>query len=169
MIKREDIKYRIGTTSKPGASKKWATVLVYIDARTAQEELDEKFGSENWQYTWSSTPGHDFAIHGELRVKTEDGTWISREDVGYPQANKMKKKVDETEVLKDAVSDAQKRCAVQFGIGRFLYDAPNLWTQAVVTDAKGYVRKLDKLGEQEIEGRIDKWYAQIEKTLKEDK
>lgn len=162
MIKKEEIKYRIGQTSKPDAGKKWAMVLVYIDARTCQEELDEKFGDMNWQFTWTTTAGHDYAVHGELRVKAEDGAWLSREDVGYPQEMKMKGNVNDSEALKDAVSDALKRCAVQFGIGRFLYDAPTLFTYEVETYSNGKVKKISKEGEKEIEQKIEKWYLSLE-------
>jgi hypothetical protein len=34
---------------------------------------------------------------------------------------------DEDEPLKSAVSDALKRCAVHFGIGRYLYHLPAIW------------------------------------------
>src|SRR5207244_2735797 len=33
----------------------------------------------------------------------------------------------EDEILKSAVSDALKRCAVHFGIGRYLYYLPRVW------------------------------------------
>ena len=45
---------------------------------------------------------------------------MSREDVGLAQEGGV-------DNLKAAASDALKRCAVQFGIGRYLYDLPQPW------------------------------------------
>lgn len=163
MIKRGDIKFRVGSTSKPGNEKPWAMALVYIDARTAQEELDSQFGEDGWHFTWSEVFGHPYAVHGVLKCKFEDSKWIVREDVGYPQANKMTEDVNDSESLKDAVSDALKRCAVQFGIGRFLYDAPTLFTYNVKVNVKGYVSGFTPDGERELTTKIDTWYKLIEK------
>jgi len=164
MINRDRISFRVGgsgVTSK-GA---WAMALVYIDARTCQEELDTKFGVDGWQFTWSEVCGHEFAVHGELQCKMDD-KWVTREDVGYPQELKMSKGVNDSEVLKDAVSDALKRCAVQFGIGRFLYDAPKLFSFNVKTGRNGKVKGFAVEGEQEISDKIDTWYKSISREAK---
>lgn len=136
--------------------------LAYIDARTAAEELDKKFGDLNWRFTWRTGSSAMWAVKGQLSVyNSELKEWITRQDVGYPQEGKTNEKADETEWMKDAVSDALKRCAVQFGVGRFLYDAPTLFTYEVKVDQSGKVYKLTDLGEKEIQGRINTWYKKV--------
>lgn len=159
MIKREDIKYRVGTSGNT-AKGPWAMALVYIDARTAHEELDGKYGQDGWEFTWDTLALHDWAVKGTLKCKVKD-TWITREDVGYPQERKMKGLLNDSEALKDAVSDALKRCAVTFGIGRILYNAPKLFTYNVKTNKDGKVIGFTEEGEKEIDSKIDAWYKGI--------
>lgn len=159
MIQRKNISFRVGSS---GVTTKgaWAMALVYIDARTCQDELDELFGKDGWEYSWGEVMGHEFAVHGTLRCKMGD-KWVIREDVGYPQELKMSKGVNDSEALKDAVSDALKRCAVQFGVGRFLYDAPKLFSYDVRVDKGGKVKGFTPEGEKEISEQIDQWYANL--------
>jgi len=169
MIKRKDIKYRVGKF-KVTAEKSFVTCLIYIDARTAMDELDLKYGADNWDFAWELLG--DWAVKGKLTIRKGDIV-ISREDVGYPNSEKTKKDKDKTEWLKDAVSDALKRCAVQFDIGRFLYDAPFLYTEEIntyVDKTSGEVRlnsynPLNDMGKQMIEGNITKWYNKLSKTV----
>lgn len=165
MIKRKDIKYRVNTF-KDLPKKTFATFLVYIDARTAMDELDGKYGEGNWEFNWRKVPDEKWAVRGRLKVYTKDRSLV-RHDVGYPADNKTYKSSDGSQWLKDAISDALKRCAVQFGIGRELYDAPFLYTEEVkvYTDAKGKARYkgLTSMGEQLIEGTITKWYDKLKK------
>lgn len=154
MIRLSDIKYRVSRANERGAQ-----CLVYIDARTAFDELDEKYGVGNWRFTYGKVEGEMWAIHGYLEVRL-DKEWIMHEDVGYPNDFKTTRKPSETQWMKDAVSDAVKRCAVQVGIGRFLYDAPFLFTREVEAHGKKWI--LTKMGKKEIQGRINDWYKKIQ-------
>lgn len=167
MIKLEDIKYRVGSF-KSTKAKTFATFLVYIDARVAMDELDAKYKMQNWDFEWERQEG-TFGVKGRLTVRDGESV-VVREDVGYPVDDKMKKGVAETEWLKDAVSDSLKRCAVHFGIGRELYDAPFLYTEELNTytgsDGKVHLNSynpLTNMGKQMIEGNIKKWYESINK------
>jgi hypothetical protein len=168
-ISLDRIQYRVGQTYYEADKKKLKGVsfLIYIDARTAQEQLDEKFEPQNWAFKWEKVEGNQWAVKGIMTVKMDkDSGWIVREDVGYPQENKKKDNLDTTEWLKDAVSDAEKRCAVQFGIGRFLYDAPFLYANRDAVEVSSYnglerYRKLTKEGEAKIMADIKKWYEAL--------
>lgn len=168
MIKRSDIKYRVGSF-KETDTKSFATFLIYIDARTACDGLDEKYGEDGWEFNWKLVDGHTYAIRGEMKAYTDVGERI-RSDVGYPQSAKVKKGVNDTEMLKDAISDALKRCAVQFGVGRELYSAPFLYTEEINTfGTKGSLKinsykPLNQTGKQMIEGNIDKWHKELTKS-----
>lgn len=155
-INLKDIQYRIGQSGAKGDAG-WAMCLIYIDARTATEILDKKYGELGWEFDWEQVPENKWAIRGNMQI-TKDQKIIKRSDVGYPQQGKKYSEPDQTEWLKDAVSDALKRCAVQFGVGRELYDAPLLFTKEVVVGSNGKVKKLTRIGDQIIQGEINKWY-----------
>jgi hypothetical protein len=56
-----------------------------------------------------------------LSVKIGEA-WVTKMDVGGPSDQK-----DEGDRRKAAFSDALKRAAVKFGVGRYLYDLPPVW------------------------------------------
>jgi hypothetical protein len=145
MLKLEDIKYRIDITGDDRNGKAYAVCLVYIDARTAMREL-ENLGYKDYSYGWDMAVGYEGgAVKGKLAVGDR-----SIEEVGYPNRS--------DQPIKDAVSDAFKRCAVHFGVGRELYDAPTLFTYGVVKGSNGKIKKLSKEGDLEIQKKIKAWW-----------
>jgi hypothetical protein len=96
-----------------------ALAMAYIDARLIQDRLDEVLGVENWQDRYDILP--DGSVMCRLRVKL-GGRWITKSDVGSPS-----EQPDSGDRLKAAFSDALKRAAVKFGIGRYLYRLPAQW------------------------------------------
>lgn len=91
----------------------------YIDARAVFERLDAVLGVGGWSTAYRIIDPATKAVECTLSIRVED-EWVSRSDVGYPNeaadANKAEK-----EPLKAAYSDAIKRAAVQFGVGRGIY------------------------------------------------
>jgi hypothetical protein len=79
----------------------------YIDARAVEERLDEVVGPPNWSFAWEAV---EKAVKGSLTILE-----VTKEEAGYPNS------ANDEEPFKSAVSDALKRCAVQFGVGRHLY------------------------------------------------
>lgn len=96
-----------------------ALAMGYIDARLIQDRLDEVLGVENWQDRYDFLP--DGSVVCRLRLKL-GGRWITKTDVGSPS-----EQPDSGDRVKAAVSDALKRAAVKFGIGRYLYRLPAQW------------------------------------------
>jgi len=96
-----------------------ALAMGYIDARLIQDRLDEVLGVENWQDKYDFLP--DGSVVCRLRLKL-GGRWITKTDVGSPS-----EQPDSGDRVKAAVSDALKRAAVKFGIGRYLYRLPGQW------------------------------------------
>ena len=84
----------------------------YVDARAVAERLDTVLTPARWQF-FATAQGD--IVHGRLAIEV-DGNWIVREDHGYPNSER------DEEPVKAATSDALKRCAVLFGVGRHLYD-----------------------------------------------
>ena len=96
-----------------------ALALAYIDARAIQDRLDDVMGVDNWQDHYQLLP--DGSVICELRLRI-NGEWITKVDVGSPS-----EQPDGGDRLKAAFSDALKRSAVKYGIGRYLYRLPAQW------------------------------------------
>lgn len=101
-------KWRIQSFSKNYPS---ATCVAYIDARDVMDLLDEVVGPENWQSDYKEIKRN---LYSGIGVKM-DGEWVWKWDCGTEPF---------TEKAKGEASDAFKRAAVKWGIGRFLYDLP---------------------------------------------
>lgn len=105
---------------KPQAVKgNRALALAYVDVRAIMDRLDNVVGVENWQDHYQLLP--DNSVMCRLRVRIGD-RWITKADVGGPS-----EQPDGGDRLKAAFSDALKRAAVKFGIGRYLYRLPQQW------------------------------------------
>jgi hypothetical protein len=96
-----------------------ALALAYIDARVIQDRLDDVLGVTGWQDEYECLP--DGSVVCRLRLRLGD-EWITKMDVGGPS-----EQPDEGDRRKAAFSDALKRAAVKFGIGRYLYRLPSQW------------------------------------------
>lgn len=96
-----------------------AIAVAYIDARLVQDRLDEVVGPENWEDDYEQLPSG--CVHCRLRVRI-DGEWVVKQDAGSPS-----EQPDEGDRTKASFSDALKRAAVKFGIGRYLYKLPVAW------------------------------------------
>jgi len=108
---REAISWRSQTMNKEGTS---AMALAYIDARDVMERLDAVCGPANWQDRYEFH-GPRTVCYLSIRV---DGEWITKADGAGDS---------DVEAEKGAISDALKRAAVKWGIGRYLYALPAPW------------------------------------------
>lgn len=120
-----DLEWRIGSSGVTSAGKPWAKVLCYVTNRAIQNRLDEVFGISGWRNDFQScTIGANPGVSGLLcgiSVKTDDG-WVTKWDGADPT---------DVESFKGCISDSQKRAAVQFGIGRYLYDLGESWAEDI--------------------------------------
>lgn len=87
-----------------------ALLLPYLDARAVMDRLDA-ICPDHWSFEVEVVA--PATVKGRLTV-----LGVSREDMG---------EASEGGSLKAASSDALKRAAVHFGIGRYLYDLPKTW------------------------------------------
>jgi hypothetical protein len=97
-----------------------ALALAYVDARVIEDRLDDVLGVAGWQDEYETLA--DGSVVCRLRLKI-DGEWVTKMDVGSPS-----EQPDGGDRMKAAFSDALKRAAVKFGIGRYLYRLPATWT-----------------------------------------
>lgn len=96
-----------------------AMALAYVDARVVQDRLDEVLGVEGWQDDYKCLT--DGTVVCRLRLRLGD-EWVTKVDVGGPS-----EQPDGGDRMKAAFSDALKRAAVKFGVGRYLYRLPSQW------------------------------------------
>lgn len=107
------ISWRVGATTK---DKTKGIALAYIDARDVMQRLDDVCGIENWQCRYSHANNKTIC---EVGIKIGD-EWVWKANgAGDTQV----------EAEKGAISDAFKRAAVLWGIGRYLYDVQNVWVE----------------------------------------
>ncbi len=88
-------------------------VLHYITARTAMNRLDNVFGPENW---WDEYVPGEHSVLCRLTVRLPDGSTLTKSDAGGYAGMP-----DQGDDDKSGFSDAFKRTAVKFGVGRYLY------------------------------------------------
>jgi len=98
--------------------------LCYVDARTVMDRLDAVVGVDGWQCNY--TPGVAASIVCNIGLmfpvmlngQQIGHQWVYKGDGAGPS---------DTEPEKGALSDAFKRSAVRWGIGRYLYDLKAPW------------------------------------------
>lgn len=106
-----EIEWRVGSTS---ADKSKGLALAYLTARHVMERLDEVCGVGNWQDRYEFH-GKRTVCYLSIRI---DGEWVTKADGAGDS---------EVEAEKGAISDALKRAAVKWGVGRYLYSLGNTW------------------------------------------
>jgi len=113
---------------KPGATnrdKTRALALTYVDPRLYQTRLDAVDPAWASQY-------QVIALDDRLLVNcTLTVLGVTREDVGEAllMAEQRGKIVPDENAYTSAVAQAFKRACAQFGLGRYLYDAPKTWAE----------------------------------------
>lgn len=121
-----DIEWRIGQAGKKDDGSIWAKAFAYITNRAIQDRLDAVVGPANWR---NEEPRIVQIADADGKVVTAflcglsvkvDGEWITKWDGAEPS---------DMEPVKGGLSGSMKRAAVQWGIGRYLYDLPEGWAK----------------------------------------
>lgn len=113
-LQASEIDFRIQSISKTGM----AVFIPYKDARADMKRLDEVVWPLNWKREHKII-GHSLycivSIYDEKKQQ-----WVSKEDIGT-ESNTEKEKWES--------SDSFKRACFNWGIGRELYEYPNIFIQ----------------------------------------
>jgi hypothetical protein len=117
-----------------------AMALAYIDARDVMARLDMVCGPENWQDSYAETPSGRVLCTLTIRIGDE---WVSKSDGAGST---------DIEGDKGGLSDAFKRAAVKWGVGRYLYDMPCPWApcESYERNGKHHWKKWTATGLQEL-------------------
>lgn len=118
------IHWRAQSVSKKNPDAPKAMALAYIDSRDVQDRLDEVCGPENWSDSYTESAKGRVICTISIRC---GGEWVSKSDGAGDTA---------VEGEKGGISDAFKRAAVKWGIGRYLYDMPTPWVECTLWNDK---------------------------------
>lgn len=119
----DSVSWRVGTSNKKKRQKETGDnfakatkgiALAYIDARDVMERLDEVCTPGGWQCKYSHANGKTVC---DIGVKVDD-EWVWKADGAGDS---------DIEAEKGALSDAFKRAAVRWGVGRYLYAVSSPW------------------------------------------
>lgn len=115
-LRANEIECRVGTMGRNKKNEPYCTLLLYKDARSDMNILDEVVGAENWQRKHYEVKGNLFCSVG---INMGEG-WVYKDDCGSESY---------TEKEKGEASDSFKRACVNWGIGRELYTAPFIYIE----------------------------------------
>lgn len=118
---REAISWRAQTVSKNGDK---GLALAYIDARDVMDRLDSIIGAADWQDRYEFS-GARTICYLSIKIGNE---WVTKADGAGDT---------DVEAEKGAISDAFKRAAVKWGIGRYLYSMPAPWVPCECYESGG--------------------------------
>ena len=109
----DELEFLPGATTQDGSR---AIAMPYVEARAVMNRLDFVAGPANWGFDYELVLFQQgaCAVKGTLTV-----CGAKRADAGEAKGD--------GELLKSAVSDALKRCAVHFNVARYLYFLPMTW------------------------------------------
>lgn len=122
-----EIEFRPGNVRQDDKAQEGFTALAlaYISSRAVMDRLDRVVGKENWRDEYTPAPAGGVMCTLYIRI---DDEWIGKSDVGENT---------DFEAIKGGFSDALKRAAVKWGIGRYLYNLPPIYHPVRERDNKG--------------------------------
>lgn len=129
---RQAVSWRAQSLTRDGTK---ALALAYIDARDVMERLDAVCGPANWQDSYTETTRG--RVICTISIRCGD-TWVAKSDGAGDT---------DVEGDKGAISDAFKRAAVKWGVGRYLYDLPSIWVPCVTYQDRNGKTRFDKFKE----------------------
>ncbi len=127
----------------------------YVTARTVQNRFDEVLGPENWRVSYREV---DRGVVCTIGIRLPSGEWIEKSDAGGFAGMIEKTKggqyeTDDENDVKTGYSDSYKRCAVAWGVSRYLYrDGVPYYVAEAWNDPK-FSRIEDRTPQQRQEGR----------------
>lgn len=115
----DDVEWKPGATTR---DKTKGLAMAYLTSRAVQQRFDDVCGPADWRNEFREGPGGGVLCGISVRVDRADGTseWVTKWD-GADNS--------QVEAVKGGLSGATKRAAVQWGVGRYLYDLPATWVR----------------------------------------
>lgn len=145
------IKWRVGATN---TEKTKGIALAYLDAREVMKRLDDVCGVGGWQ---------DHYIEVKDGFICELDLWIENRWVTKSNTAGLTK----VEPIKGGGSDALKRAAAVWGVGRYLYYLPNVWVPIKPQNKSYVLAEIPELPDWALPNRVERWedIAELEKDM----
>lgn len=135
-LKPDEIEVRVGTVGAKGV-----TMLLYKNARTDMQVLDETFGAMNWQKDYKEIKGNLYCGVGVWDASKKE--WIWKWDCGT-ESNTEKEKGEASDAFKRACVNVSDGKGGQNGIGRELYTSPFIFLPvATEQDGRGKYKMVN--------------------------
>ena len=127
-----DIEWKPITISKKTSK---GLAAAYVTNRAVMQRLDEICEPANWRNEFA--PGPDGGVLCGISInvtpQADTPTWVTKYDAAENS---------DIEPVKGGISNSMRRAAVQWGIGRYLYDLPAQW---LPVDQRGRFKKTPSL------------------------
>lgn len=130
---QEDLEWRVQAVGVHD-NKPWARILAYVTNRAIQQRLDDVVGAFNWKNEFLPLPNSvgEGAMCG-ISIKFDE--WVTKYD-GADNTN--------IEATKGGLSSSMKRTAVQWNIGRYLYDIEAMYAECISEDDYKKLKQHDR-------------------------
>ncbi len=134
----KDVEWRIGRSGVKKDGGCWAMALAYLTNRAIMNRLDEVYGPEGWKNEF-----REWNVGGRPGVLCGISIRFNRDDKecgGYSEWITKWDGAENTdfEAVKGGLSDSMKRAAVQWGIGRYLYNLEETFVETSSEKRQGW-------------------------------
>lgn len=133
-LRANEIELRPGQISQKTGKQ---SLLLYKDARCDMAMLDEVVGAMNWKRQHTRDNANCIVSIWDENKKE----WVSKEDTGTES---------KTEAEKGLASDSFKRACFNWGIGRELYTAPQIWVPGDINPRNLHISLIAYNSDREI-------------------
>ena len=131
----DEIEWRVQRCGKANNGV-WALIVPYLQARAVMDRLDEVLGVPGWSDSYSAVQTAESGIACRLTIHQGDKPSITKEDAA---------ECTNVSPVKGGYSDALKRAAVKFGMGRYLYTVDTVFAENIQDDRiNGGIHIYDK-------------------------
>lgn len=117
-----DVSWKLQLTNKDKTS---GLAVAYLDARAIADRLDAVVGQKRWKDEYK--PWHDYATKKEKKFAQLCTIYIYDEDLKEWIGKTDGAEDSDIEPIKGGLSDAFKRAAVRWNIGRYMYQLDPVW------------------------------------------
>lgn len=130
----------------------WVMVVPYVTNRAIQQRLDDVCGPENWKNEFMPGPDGGVMCGLSIRVPVQSVNMITGETIEtfewVTKHDGAENPTMEGGAIKGGISNAMKRAAVQWGIGRYLY---------ALDEAFGEVNERGRFRAKTKDGKTFRW------------
>jgi hypothetical protein len=151
-FRRDEIEWRIQSAGLKQDGAVWAKIIPYLQARAVMDRFDDVCGPENW---YDSYEFKDNGVMCGITIHNENHHVIKWDGAEPTQI----------ESFKGGLSDAFKRAAVKWGVGRYLYSWEVQFADVSMKPQKGWEYATHKAKD----GSYTKYWWRVSESAWQDK